>query len=129
MLLNASTLANLCVSHACLFRLPIIYSDFARISEVFRSQGTFQKKGSLYGLLDRAETKFGSRLLKEWIGRPLVDKRRAHRSSTVFQTLLIARFSRLQERLDAIDEIREPARSGQVVEYAAVISQTSNRSH
>ncbi|KAH7107410.1 muts domain V-domain-containing protein [Auriculariales sp. MPI-PUGE-AT-0066] len=77
MLLNASTLANL---------------------DVFQNQTTFLKKNSLFGLLDRTETKFGSRLLKEWIGRPLVDR------------------NALQERLVAIDEIREPTDNGRLID-------------
>ncbi|EJD46059.1 hypothetical protein AURDEDRAFT_87246 [Auricularia subglabra TFB-10046 SS5] len=77
MLLNASTLTNL---------------------EVFQNQTTLTKKGSLWGLLDRTETTFGSRLLKDWIGRPLVDR------------------ARLQERLDAVEEIRTPSENGHLID-------------
>ncbi|KAF8557342.1 hypothetical protein OG21DRAFT_1505567 [Imleria badia] len=66
MLLNATTLANL---------------------ELYQNQTDYTAKGSLIWVLDRTTTKFGARLLKSWVGRPLTDKRL------------------LQERIDAIEEI------------------------
>ncbi|KZV92839.1 hypothetical protein EXIGLDRAFT_717809 [Exidia glandulosa HHB12029] len=77
MLLNASTLANL---------------------EIFQNQTTFTKHGSLWEVLDKTETKFGSRMLKDWIGRPLTDR------------------TRLQERLDAVEEIRTPTENGDLID-------------
>lgn len=67
MLLSANTLQNL---------------------EIFRTQTDFGSKGSLLWLLDHTKTKMGKRLLKEWIGRPLVD------------AIL------LEERLGAVAEIK-----------------------
>ncbi|KLO18801.1 hypothetical protein SCHPADRAFT_819209 [Schizopora paradoxa] len=66
MLLNANTLANL---------------------EIYCNQTDFTPRGSLIWVLDKTKTKFGSRLLRNWIGRPLVDIRG------------------LQARVDAVDEI------------------------
>ncbi|KAF4608344.1 Mismatch repair protein msh3 [Pleurotus pulmonarius] len=66
MLLAANTLANL---------------------EIYRNETDFTTKGSLVSVLDRTKTKFGARLLRQWVGRPLIDK--------------VA----LQARVDAVEEI------------------------
>ncbi|CDO74876.1 hypothetical protein BN946_scf185004.g26 [Trametes cinnabarina] len=52
MLLNANTLTNL---------------------EIYRNETDYSTKGSLIWILDRTSTKFGARLLKSWVGRPLID--------------------------------------------------------
>ncbi|CAL1703692.1 unnamed protein product [Somion occarium] len=66
MLLNGNTLTNL---------------------EIYRNETDFTKKGSLMWILDRTTTKFGARMLRSWVGRPLVDA--------------VA----LKERTDAVEEI------------------------
>lgn len=66
MLLNANTLENL---------------------EIFQNQTDETQKGSLIWILDRTLTRFGSRQLRSWVSRPLVNERI------------------LQERFDAVDEI------------------------
>lgn len=43
--------------------------------EVFRNETDHTIKGSLIEVLNKTQTKFGARLLKSWIGRPLVDKK------------------------------------------------------
>ncbi|KAH8117506.1 muts domain V-domain-containing protein [Phellopilus nigrolimitatus] len=67
MLLNANTLANL---------------------EIYRNQTDLTTKGSLMWVLNKTKTAFGARLLRSWIGRPLVD------------------VSALQARVDAVETIR-----------------------
>ena len=42
------------------------------LTETIRSKG---KKGSLLWLLDETKTAMGGRLLKQWIDRPLIDKK------------------------------------------------------
>ncbi|KAF9919211.1 Mismatch repair protein msh3, partial [Linnemannia zychae] len=66
MLLNGNTISNL---------------------ELYRNLTDGTSKGSLFAILDHTETGFGRRLLKKWVGKPLVDKRA------------------LQERVDAVEEI------------------------
>ncbi|KAH6918993.1 DNA mismatch repair protein MSH3 [Coprinopsis sp. MPI-PUGE-AT-0042] len=68
MLLSANTLTNL---------------------EIYRNETDGSVRGSLMWILDRTKTKFGARLLRSWVGRPLIDKRL------------------LQERVDAVQEIVE----------------------
>lgn len=41
--------------------------------EITRNLRNFEKKGSLFDLLDETKTAAGSRLLREWIERPLID--------------------------------------------------------
>jgi DNA mismatch repair protein MSH3 len=52
MLLNANTLVNL---------------------EVYRNSTNHKEEGSLFSVLNHTQTKFGQRLLKRWVGRPLID--------------------------------------------------------
>jgi DNA mismatch repair protein MSH3 len=42
--------------------------------EIYRNQTDYTTKGSLFWTLDRTKTKFGRRLLRNWVGRPLLDK-------------------------------------------------------
>jgi DNA mismatch repair protein MSH3 len=42
--------------------------------EIYRNQTDFSEKGSLLWVLDHTRTKFGRRLLRKWIGRPLLSK-------------------------------------------------------
>ncbi|CAO3573626.1 unnamed protein product [Mortierella alpina] len=66
MLLNGNTVSNL---------------------EIFRNQTDWTAQGSLFAILDHTATGFGRRLLKKWVGKPLVDRKA------------------LQERVDAVEEI------------------------
>jgi DNA mismatch repair protein MSH3 len=54
MLLNGSTISSL---------------------EIYRNQTDFSEKGSLFWVLDHTRTKFGRRMLRKWIGRPLLARR------------------------------------------------------
>ena len=68
MLLSANTLGNL---------------------EIYRNQTDYSVKGSLLWLMDNTKTKMGKRMLRDWIGRPLVT------------------IAMLEERLDAITELKD----------------------
>lgn len=61
--------------------------------EIFRNQTDNSERGSLFWVLDQTQTRFGQRLLKKWVGRPLLDK------------------DRLQERIDAVEELKNGDRS------------------
>ena len=62
-----------------------------RLSEIYCNQTDLSEKGSLLEVLDRTKTKFGARLLRDWIGRPLVDRLMLH------------------ERVEAVEEIKNSA--------------------
>lgn len=55
--------------------------------EIYRNQTDYTTKGSLFWTLDRTKTKFGKRLLRTWVGRPLLHK------------------ETLEERIAAVEEI------------------------
>jgi DNA mismatch repair protein MSH3 len=55
--------------------------------EVYQNQTDYSSKGSLFWTMDRTRTRFGQRLLRKWVGRPLLDK------------------SRLEERVAAVEEL------------------------
>lgn len=64
--------------------------------EIYQNQTDQSAKGSLFWTLDRTQTRFGQRMLRKWVGRPLLDK------------------SRLEERIDAVEELKDTQRSFQV---------------
>ena len=56
--------------------------------EIYRNQTDYTTKGSLFWTLDKTKTKFGKRLLRNWVGRPLLDRHQ------------------LEERVAAVEEAR-----------------------
>lgn len=60
--------------------------------EIYQNQTDHSAKGSLFWTLDRTQTRFGQRLLRRWVGRPLLDK------------------TRLEKRINAVEELTNPAR-------------------
>ncbi len=57
--------------------------------EVYRNSTDHSDKGSLLWALDKTQTRFGQRLLRKWIGRPLLD------------------LARLEERVEAVQELHD----------------------
>ena len=57
--------------------------------EIYRNQTDNSEKGSLFWVLDQTQTRFGQRMLRKWVGRPLLDK------------------SQLQRRIDAVEELKD----------------------
>src|ERR1700710_3161912 len=55
--------------------------------EIYYNQTDYTEKGSLFWTLDKTQTRFGQRLLRKWVGRPLLDKKR------------------LEERVNAVEEL------------------------
>ncbi|KAI0176028.1 muts domain V-domain-containing protein [Hypoxylon sp. FL1284] len=64
--------------------------------EVYRNQTDHSEKGSLFWALDKTLTRFGQRLLRKWVGRPLLDK------------------ERLEARVAAVEELLENASTAKV---------------
>ncbi|KAL2823747.1 muts domain V-domain-containing protein [Aspergillus cavernicola] len=58
--------------------------------EIYQNQTDQSSKGSLFWTLDRTQTRFGQRMLRKWVGRPLLDKRQ------------------LEERVNAVEELKGP---------------------
>ncbi|GAB7359347.1 hypothetical protein MBLNU230_g5998t1 [Neophaeotheca triangularis] len=61
--------------------------------EVYRNQTDHSEHGSLFWTLDRTHTRFGQRMLRKWIGRPLLDR------------------TRLDERVAAVEELKDSNQS------------------
>lgn len=61
--------------------------------EIYQNQTDQTAKGSLFWTLDRTQTRFGQRLLRRWVGRPLLDK------------------ARLEERINAVTELKSLERT------------------
>ncbi|OJD24987.1 DNA mismatch repair protein MSH3 [Blastomyces percursus] len=83
MLLNGNTLTNL---------------------EIYQNQTEHTSKGSLFWTLDRTRTRFGQRLLRKWVGRPLLDK------------------SELEERVAAVEELQDPSKIAQIERLKGLLS-------
>ncbi|KAI7354238.1 DNA mismatch repair protein [Hortaea werneckii] len=74
--------------------------------EVYRNQTDAGEQGSLFWTLDRTQTRFGQRLLRKWVGRPLLDK------------------ARLDERIAAVEELRESQASANVDRIKHLLGKT-----
>jgi DNA mismatch repair protein MSH3 len=72
--------------------------------EIYQNQTDHTAKGSLFWTLDRTMTRFGGRLLRKWIGRPLLDK------------------GRLEERLSAIEELLDSSKVANVEKLRRLLS-------
>ncbi|ETN38696.1 uncharacterized protein HMPREF1541_06733 [Cyphellophora europaea CBS 101466] len=72
--------------------------------EVYQNQTDHTTKGSLFWTLDRTETKYGARLLRKWVGRPLLDK------------------ANIQERQAAVEELMSTEKGIHVDKLKTVLS-------
>ncbi|PYH43375.1 mismatch repair protein MSH3 [Aspergillus saccharolyticus JOP 1030-1] len=61
--------------------------------EIYQNQTDHTTKGSLFWTLDRTQTRFGQRLLRKWVGRPLLDK------------------ATLEARVNAVEELQSAGRT------------------
>ncbi|KAI1756474.1 muts domain V-domain-containing protein [Xylaria castorea] len=74
--------------------------------EVYRNQTDHTEKGSLFWALDKTLTRFGRRLLRKWVGRPLLDK------------------ERLEERVAAVEELLDNASTAKVDQLERLLKNT-----
>jgi DNA mismatch repair protein MSH3 len=72
--------------------------------EVYRNATDQSEKGSLLWALDKTQTRPGRRLLRKWIGRPLLDQ------------------ERLEERVSAVEELLENQSTAKVDKLVSVLS-------
>lgn len=72
--------------------------------EIYQNQTDHSEKGSLFWTLDRTQTRFGQRLLRKWVGRPLLDK------------------TKLEERIAAVEELKDGERSASVDKIRHLLS-------
>ncbi|PLS16760.1 DNA mismatch repair protein MutS [Bacillus sp. M6-12] len=78
------------------------------LTETIRAKG---KKGSLLWLMDETKTAMGGRLLKQWIDRPLIDKKQIKRRQELVETMIQHFFERqdLREQLKNVYDLERLA--------------------
>ena len=74
--------------------------------EIYQNQTDRSEKGSLFWTLDRTKTRFGRRLLRKWVGRPLLVR------------------SDLEARIEAVEEVLRGENTPNVDRVQHVLSQT-----
>ncbi|GAB1310829.1 Mismatch repair protein msh3 [Madurella fahalii] len=74
--------------------------------EVYRNATDHSEKGSLLWALDKTQTRPGRRLLRKWIGRPLLDQQR------------------LEERVSAVEELLENQSTVKVDKLVGILNTT-----
>jgi DNA mismatch repair protein MSH3 len=70
--------------------------------EVYRNSTDHSEKGSLLWALDKTLTRFGHRLLRKWVGRPLLDKEQLENRLAAVQELLDQQSSAAVDRLERL---------------------------
>ncbi|KAL9030418.1 MAG: hypothetical protein Q9196_001450 [Gyalolechia fulgens] len=73
--------------------------------EIYQNQTDHSEKGSLFWTLDRTETRFGRRLLRKWVGRPLLVKKE------------------LEERIGAVEEFKDGEQTAKVEKIKRLLRQ------
>ena len=76
--------------------------------EIYQNQTDHTEKGSLFWILDRTQTRFGQRLMRKWVGRPLLDKQK------------------LEERVGAVEELQSTERTALVDKLKRLISRVKS---
>jgi DNA mismatch repair protein MSH3 len=71
--------------------------------EIYQNQTDHTNKGSLFWTVDKTQTRFGQRLLRKWVGRPLLDQ------------------ARLEERVSAVEELAEGYQTPKVDKLRALL--------
>ncbi|EPE28138.1 DNA repair protein MutS, III [Glarea lozoyensis ATCC 20868] len=74
--------------------------------EIYHNQTDYTEKGSLFWTLDKTQTRFGQRLLRNWVGRPLLDK------------------ERLEERVSAVEELLDGSQTPKVDRLRSLLRNT-----
>ena len=76
--------------------------------EIFQNQTNYAHRGSLFWTLDRTSTRFGQRLFRKWVGRPLLTK------------------LKLEERIAAVEELKDGSQSLVVERLRNLLSRTKS---
>ena len=76
--------------------------------EIYQNQTDHTERGSLFWTLDRTQTRFGQRLLRKWVGRPLLDQ------------------GKLDERIAAVEELLDSQRIQDADRIRALLRKTKS---
>lgn len=84
----------------------LIYGTTLESLEVYRNSTDSSEKGSLFWAVDKTLTRFGQRLLRKWVGRPLLNR------------------DRLEARLTAVEELLEKQSTAPVDQLEKLLATT-----
>lgn len=76
--------------------------------EIFQNQTDHMVRGSLFWTLDRTKTRFGQRLLRKWVGRPLLLR------------------SELEERVGAVQELKDAEQAQKIDKITHLLAHIKN---
>ncbi|KAI0806964.1 muts domain V-domain-containing protein [Fomes fomentarius] len=96
MLLNANTLTNL---------------------EIYRNETDYSTKGSLMWILDRTSTKFGARLFRSWVGKPLVDPHALRERTEAVEEIIANKSPKLAQLRELLRRLPDLARGLCRIQY------------
>ncbi|TVY42571.1 DNA mismatch repair protein [Lachnellula subtilissima] len=71
--------------------------------EIYTNQTDHTEKGSLFWTLDKTKTRFGQRLLRKWVGQPLLEK------------------NHLEDRVSAVEELKDGHQTPRVDQLHALL--------
>jgi DNA mismatch repair protein MSH3 len=71
--------------------------------EIYQNQTDHTMNGSLFWLMNKTQTRFGGRLLRKWVGRPMLDK------------------TAIEARLDAVEELIDLSNGANVEKLRTVL--------
>mgnify|MGYP000855207507 CR=1 FL=1 len=70
--------------------------------EVYRNSTTYAEKGSLFWAVDKTLTQFGKRLLRKWVGQPLLDRAQLEARLVAVEELLDKQSTAPVDRLETL---------------------------
>ncbi|KAF3315478.1 Mismatch repair protein msh3 [Orbilia oligospora] len=76
--------------------------------EIYRNQTDFSEKGSLFWTLDHTSTRFGRRLLRKWVGRPLLDRSQLEARINAVEEMLSSTSERTQQLKNLLTTATRP---------------------
>src|SRR5438552_889640 len=85
--------------------------------EIYRNQTDFTERGSLFWTLDHTSTRFGRRLLRKWVGRPLLDRSHLEERITAVEEMLESNSERTQLLKSLLTSIRYDLEKGLIRIY------------
>jgi DNA mismatch repair protein MSH3 len=96
--------------------------------EIYQNQTDHSSKGSLFWTLDRTQTRFGQRMLRKWVGRPLLDRRQLEDRVNAVEELKDSRNVVMVERIKALlGKIRHDLEKGLIRIYYGKVSNIDPR--
>src|SRR5437588_12168784 len=90
--------------------------------EIYQNQTDFTERGSLFWTLDHTKTRFGRRLLRKWVGRPLLDKVRLEERVSAVEEMIHSKSETTQRLKDLLKNTRYDLEKGLIRVYYGKVS-------